>query len=128
MNIRQALFATLAAAAVSAAALSATEPQNPRAGAATNTVVYRGCLNKGSADRTFVLTKATEKGQKGAEKVTFKVVAATDKVSLERFVLNEVEVTGTMDGTPAPAGSAESGETLATLTATKVTWRADYCG
>jgi hypothetical protein len=113
----------MAAAVVSGAALSARETSNQTP---ANTVTYRGCLNQGTGDKTYVLANAQEKGQKGKEKVTFKVVPATEKVSLERFLTNEVEVTGTLDksaGTPS-----DKGGTLGTFTATKVSWRADFCG
>ncbi len=127
MNIRETLIAAMAAVLVSAAVLTANETSIQTTGAAAaKTVTYRGCLNKGTGDKTFVLTKATEKGQKGKEKVTFKVVPATEKVDLEFFLMNEVEITGTLDA--KPAGSSATGEVLGTFTATKVSWRTDYCG
>jgi hypothetical protein len=97
------------------------------------TVVYRGCLNLGTADGTFFMSKATEKNeknQKGKEKISLKVTPASDKVKLEPFVLKEVEITGTVEA-PAAASSvpaAEGGEVLGTLKATKITWKNDYCG
>ncbi len=41
--------------------------------------------------------------------------------------MNEVEITGTLDESKA-SGSSDKGEVLGTFTATKVSWRTDYCG
>jgi hypothetical protein len=91
------------------------------------TAVYRGCLNLGTSEGTFFMSKATEKSQKGKEKISLKVTPATDKVKLEPFVLKEVEISGTFEAAPAGAPS-EGGEALGTLKATKITWKNDYCG
>ena len=120
MNIRRTVVATLGAAVMSVAALAAQDKDS--------TVIYRGCLNLGTAEGTFFMSKATEKSQKDKEKVSLKVTPATDKVKLEPFVLKEVEITGTFEAAPAASGSAEGGEQLGTLKATKVTWKSDYCG
>ncbi len=118
MNIRRTVVATLGALVVSAAAVAAQDK--------TSTVAYRGCLNLGTSEGTFFMSKASTKGQK--DKVSLKVTPATDKVKLEPFVLKEVEITGTFEAAPAASGSAEAGEQLGTLKATKVTWKNDYCG
>lgn len=134
MNIRRTVVATLSAAVIGTVVLAA---QDGRSGGSTSgstsaqTVVYRGCLNLGTADGTFFMSKAAEKNQKGKEKISLKVTPATDKVKLEPFILKEVEITGTVEGATAGATSgaaAEGGEVLGTLKATKVTWKNDYCG
>jgi hypothetical protein len=81
---------------------------------------YRGCLIPSTGD-SFLLIKAVEKGDKSKTKVNITVVPATEKVNVGQRVNNEVEVTGTV--TP---GKSE-GEP-ATLSATKISWKADYCG
>ena len=118
--MRRTVVATLGAAVMSVAALAAQDK-----GA---TVVYRGCLNLGSTEGTFLMSKAAEKGAKDKAKVSLKVTPATDKVKLEPFVLKEVEISGTFEAAPAASGSTEGGEQLSTLKATKVTWKNDYCG
>jgi hypothetical protein len=118
---------TMGAALVSAAMVSAQG--SAQSGSADGTVVYRGCLSTGAGQGNFILSKATEKGQKSKDKISLKVTAASDKVKLETFLLREVEITGTL-GTPTNGNPtlSEGGEVLRTLTATKITWRADYCG
>ena len=120
--MRRMVVATLGAAVMSVAALAAQDKGS--------TVVYRGCLNLGTTEGTFFMSKATEKSPKDKEKVSLKVTPATDKVKLEPFVLKEVEITGTIEAAPAASttGAAEGGEVLRTLNATKVTWKNDYCG
>jgi hypothetical protein len=113
------VVATLGAAVMSVAALSGQDKGS--------TVVYRGCLNLGTTEGTFFMSKASEKSQKDKEKISLKVTPATDKVKLEPFVLKEVEISGTFEAAPA-GGSAEGGEQPGTLKATKVTWKNDYCG
>jgi hypothetical protein len=70
-----------------------------------------------------VLSNAKEKGSKdnSNDNLTLKVVASSDKVDVAEHVTQAVEVTGTVD-----ASAAKSDVT--TLTATKIKWRADYCG
>lgn len=75
--------------------------------------VFHGCLVPGAANDSFKLINATEKGQKGKEKMNYTVVA-DPKVDVMHFVTMEVEVTGTASGT--------------TLTVSKIKRRADYCG
>lgn len=75
--------------------------------------VYYGCLVPGSANDSFKLINATEKGQKSKEKAVY-TIAADAKLDVMHFVTMEVEVTGTASGT--------------TLTITKIKRRADYCG
>ena len=116
---------------MSAAVLAAQDSRGAgsTSGSAVQTVVYRGCLNLGTAEGTFFMSKASEKNQKDKDKVSLKVTAANDKVKLEPFVLKEVEITGTIEAAPAAStGQAEGGEVLSTLKATKVTWKNDYCG
>ena len=131
MNMRRTVVATLSAAVMSAAVLAAQDSRGAgsTSGSAVQTVVYRGCLNLGTAEGTFFMSKASEKNQKDKDKVSLKVTAANDKVKLEPFVLKEVEITGTIEAAPAAStGQAEGGEVLSTLKATKVTWKNDYCG
>jgi hypothetical protein len=99
-------------------ALLAAQDQEP-------TVVYRGCLNLGTTDGTFFMSKATEKNQKDKEKISLKVTPATDKVKLGPFVQKEVEITGTLEAAPAGATGSEA---VRTIKATKVTWKNDLCG
>jgi hypothetical protein len=123
VNIRRTIFATLGTVIVSTALISAQDSlgfaaQTSSAGA--NTVTFRGCLNQGAADRTYVLSNAAEKGQKDKKRVTLKVVSGSEKVKLDQFLSRDVEITGEVrDG---------AGDSLDTLSATKVTWKADYCG
>ena len=92
-------------------------------------VTFVGCLEPGTGDGNYTLTNADEKGTKGAEHVTIKVVAASDKVKLEEHLTQSVQITGTFSDTTKPAadGSTE-GAKLPTFTATKVSWERDYCG
>jgi hypothetical protein len=119
---------------MSTAVLAAQESRSAGSASGSTTaqaVVYRGCLNVGAADGTFFMSKATEKNQKGKDKISLKVTAASDKVKLEPFIMKEVEITGTVEAAPAAATSgpaADGGEALGTLKATKVTWKNDYCG
>ena len=75
--------------------------------------MFQGCLVPGSANDSFKLINATEKGQKGKEKANYSVVA-DPKLDVMHFVTMELEVTGTASGT--------------TLTVSKIKHRADYCG
>jgi len=75
---------------------------------------YRGCLVPGSSEGNFVLNNAVAKGDKTKTKVSLKVVPESAKVNVGAQVTHEVEVTGTVSGS--------------TLTATKISWKADYCG
>jgi hypothetical protein len=126
--------ATIGAVIASASILAAqtkTTPATAPAQAAGKTVTYIGCLGPGSSENTFMLSNAEEKGVKGGAKhLNFKVVAASEKVNLEERVTQQVEVTGTFSDSTPPAASSESGagEKLPTLSATKISYKADYCG
>lgn len=115
--------ATLVAAQQSAGPVTAEKKE-------AISVTWSGCLQPGSAANTFLLTAAKEKGDKsrGASKMALKVIPATDKVKLGDRVLQAVEIKGTVTDAASTGGSAETGEALKTLTATSVTWKADYCG
>lgn len=86
----------------------------------TTETKFRGCLLPGSAD-TFLLTNAVAKGDKTKTKVSLKVVADNPKVKVADRVTQEVEITGTV--TPSTTAGQPG-----TLKATKVSWKADYCG
>ncbi len=126
--------ATIGAVIASAAFLAAqTKPTTPAAQAAApaagKTVTYIGCLGPGSSENQFLMSNAEEKGVKGGQKhLYFKVVPASEKVNLEERVTQQVEITGTFSDATPPATSSESGEKLPTFTATKVSYKADYCG
>jgi len=106
-------IAFLGALAVSAAVVSAhAAPQK-----SGSDRVFSGCLIPGPTANSYLLTAATEKGVKDKDKATFVVVAGSDKVNVGRYVTNAVEVHGSLaDGNPP------------TISATKVNWKADYCG
>jgi hypothetical protein len=87
----------------------------------TTETKFRGCLLPGASEDTFLLTKAVAKDDKTKTKVSLKVVADNPKVKVGDRVTQEVEITGTV--TP----STVEGQP-ATLKATKVSWKADYCG
>jgi hypothetical protein len=123
------------AIAISAALVGAQDKQasgnNSNTGsnnaAAATTVTFTGCLNSGSSRETFYLTKAKQKGTKTSDK-SLKIVPG-DKVSLSRFVTNEVELTGTVDPAEPPAEAAADGaQQVRTLTVTKVKIRGESCG
>jgi len=82
---------------------------------------FRGCLNPGSSQENYLLTNAVAKDDKAKTKTSLKVVPESPKVNLEAQVTHEVEITGTV--TP----STKEGQP-GTLTATKISWKADYCG
>ena len=54
------------------------------------------------------------------------IVVPAEKVKIDFFVLKEVEITGTVKS--SVSGSAETGQVLPTMTATKVKSTSDYCG
>ena len=127
MNIRRTLVATIGAAFVGAAMLSAQSGPSVTPATTAGPTTYRGCVNPGVGDKAFLLTAAVEKGAKSKEKVSLKLVAGSEKVKIENFLSRDVEVQGTLE--PAQAsGSSENGETLSTFKVTKITWKADYCG
>ena len=115
----------MSVALVGAQDKSSTPSTNSNAQAA-NTVTFTGCLNSASAKDTYYLTSAKQKGAKSTEK-TLKVLQGTEKASLERYLAQEVELTGTVDpaqpGTPAPEGAQ-----VRTLTVTKAKFRSQSCG
>ena len=107
---------------------SASDKSGNKNGATTNAVTFTGCLNPGSNGETFYLTNVKQKGNKNADKTLKLVAAKTDKkVGLDRFVTNEVEITGSFDEPNAPPVAGGSGQTR-TVTVTKVKSRAQYCG
>ena len=120
-------IALVGAAFLSAAVLSAQNSTAKPAAMAKapassgNTVTYTGCLIPGATGDAFVLSNATAKGDKTKEKVSLNVVPSSSKVKVADRVTNAVEVVGTV--TPA----AQKGD-APTLTATKISWKADYCG
>jgi len=124
--------AVIASAAFLAAQAKPTQPASSSAAqGAGKTVTYIGCLGPGSSETSYMLSNAEEKGVKGGAKhLNFKVVAASEKVNLEERVTQQVEVTGTFTDSTPPAATSESGagEKLPTFTATKVSYKADYCG
>lgn len=110
--MKRMMVAVLGAIVISAVGMYAQA--KPAAPAAEGTK-FTGCLVPGSG-QSFMLMNAQEKGQK--DKRTLKVTAASDKVDVAAHVTQEVEVVGTVSGT----GSS------ATLNATKITRKSDYCG
>jgi len=83
-------------------------------------VTYRGCLVPGSGSGNYVLANAVAKGDKTKTKTQLKVVPENAKVNMEAQLTHEVEVVGSV--TPGTEGKP------GTLTATKISWKADYCG
>ena len=127
MNIRRTLVATIGAAFVGAAMLSAQSGPSATPTTTASNTTFRGCVNPGAGDKAFLLTAAVEKGAKNKDKVSLKLVAGSEKIKIENFLSRDVEVQGTIEAAPASSGS-ENGETLKTFTVTKITWKADYCG
>jgi hypothetical protein len=76
--------------------------------------IFYGCVVPGGTSDSFKLINGMEKGQKTKDRVTYSLTPETPKVNIERFVTQEVEITGTASGT--------------TLTVSKIKRRADYCG
>ena len=86
----------------------------------TTATTYRGCLIPGSSESSYMLTSAVAKGDKTRTKVSLKVVPENAKINVGTHVTHEVEITGSVTaGSPGQPG---------TLTATKISWKADYCG
>jgi hypothetical protein len=84
------------------------------------TKTYRGCLVPGSSQGNYLLNSAVAKGDKTKTKVSLKVVPGSPKVNVEAQLTHEVEITGTVtEGSQGQPG---------TLTAEKISWKADYCG
>jgi hypothetical protein len=110
--MKRMMVAMLGAVLISAVGVYAHEKP------AADGTVFIGCLVPGTTSDAFTLINATEKGKKSKEKATYKVVAESPKVDVDHFVTNEVEITGTVDG----SGSS------AVLKATKIKRRSDYCG
>ncbi len=80
----------------------------------TTATKYRGCLIPGSSEGSFVLSNAVAKTDKTKTKVSLKVVPENAKVNVGTHVTHEVEITGSV--------------TAGTITATQISWKADYCG
>ena len=131
-NLSRNLIAIIGAVISSATFVAAQQTAGPATAEKKDsaTVTFNGCLQPGSTAETFLLTAAKEKGDKskGASKTALKVVPASAKVKLGDRMLQAVEIKGTVADAPATGGSAETGESLKILTATSVTWKADYCG
>ena len=90
-------------------------------------VTFTGCLNAGSTQNSYFLTSAKHKGPKTTDK-SVKIVPGP-KVGLDRYVTQEVEVTGTIDPAEPPAEvKADVAQPVRTLTVTKVKYRAQNCG
>ncbi|HEX5215685.1 MAG TPA: hypothetical protein VFV98_09495 [Vicinamibacterales bacterium] len=131
-NLHRTFVAIIGAAIASVTIVAAQQTAGPATAEKKDapTVTFNGCLQPGSTADTFLLTAAKEKGDKskGASKTALKVVPGSAKVKLGDRVLQAVEIKGTVADAPATGGSAETGEALKVLTATSVTWKADYCG
>jgi len=121
--------AILGAVAMSAVLVGAQEksstPSTNTNATAANTVTFTGCLNSGSGKDNYYLTSAKQKGTKSQEK-TVKVLQGTEKGSLERYLAQEVELTGTVD--PAQPATTADGAQVRTLTVTKAKFRSQSCG
>jgi hypothetical protein len=95
------LFSAGLSAAVAAGACSRQEEPKPVADVQTQTaqpanqpVTIAGCLKRGDAADTFVLTSARTGGS--AETATYQLVGAPD-VNLQDHIGHRVEVSGTME-------------------------------
>jgi len=123
------MFSAVAASAILSVAMVAAQGKasGPSASHATASaaVTYRGCFGPGSTPDTYVLSNAKEQGKKGKETINLKVLPAP-KVKLDFFLTKEVEITGTVEG--AVSGSAETGQVVPKMTATKAKVKSDYCG
>jgi hypothetical protein len=86
----------------------------------TSATKYRGCLVPGSSQGNYLLNNAVASDDKAKTKMSLKVVPESAKVNVEAQVTHEVEITGTV----TPGAQGQPG----TLTATKISWKADYCG
>ena len=121
------LSAALAGAQEKPAANSDSNSGNSSNSPAAASVTFTGCLNAGSTQNTYFLTSAKHKGPKTTDK-TVKIVPGP-KVGLERFLSQEVEVTGTIDPPQPPAeAKADGAQQSRTLTVSKIKPRADNCG
>lgn len=124
-------FLAVCGAVVMSAGLVAAQDKSPsgsnsNSATADTAVTFTGCLNTGSTKDTFYLTNAKHKGPKTTDK-SLKIVPGDGKVSLSRFVTQEVEVTGTVDKADAPADAKDGAQQVRTLTVTKVKQRGDSC-
>jgi hypothetical protein len=123
--------AVLGAVAMSAVLVGAQEksstPSTNTTATAANTVTFTGCLNSGSGKDVYYLISAKQKGAKTQEK-TLKVLQGSEKASLERYLSQEVELTGTVDPAQAPAATTDGAAPTRTLTVTKAKFRAQSCG
>jgi hypothetical protein len=102
------------------AAMAAQKPA--AAGSDKDKVTFYGCLVTGSTAGNYTLLSAEQKGQKGP-KVSLKLVPTSPKLNMEGNILKEVEVSGTLTGTPSATATD-----LPTLNVTGVKFRAEYCG
>jgi hypothetical protein len=114
-------FVGIFTASLFGVALVAAQPATPSPQASADKgKVYVGCLVPGPSAGTYALISATEKGSKDKTKLSFIIIPAQGaKVNLDAQLTHEVELTGN----PADTGSG-----VPTVNATKVKWRADFCG
>jgi hypothetical protein len=115
-----AVVGILALAGLGLAAQQGPSASAPAAPAKAQTFI--GCLKPGSASGRFSLIESKEKGVKKSEPVTLDVVADSPKVNIDAHMGQEVEISGSVDA----AGASETKP--ATLKATSIKWRSDYCG
>lgn len=120
------LSAALAGAQEKPATSNDSNSGNTSKSPAAATVTFTGCLNAGSTQNTYFLTSARHKGPKTTDK-SIKIIPAP-KVGLDRFLTQEVEVTGTIDPLEPPAEARDGAQQVRTLTVTKVKSRAQNCG
>ena len=118
--MKRTLFAIFGCALLTTAMIAANPATPPQAGADKGTV-YVGCLVPGASAGNYTLLNAVEKGSKdkAKSKVSFTVVPGSPKMNLEAQLTREVEIVGAV---------SDQGSGQATLTATKIKWRADFCG
>jgi hypothetical protein len=113
---------TLMAVVLGVAVMAAQKPAPAAKGSDKGAVTFYGCLVTGSTAGNYTLLSAEQKGQKGP-KVSLKLVPTSPKLNMEGNVLKEVEVSGTLTGTPSATTTD-----LPTLNVTGVKFRAEYCG
>ena len=120
------LSAAIAGAQEKPAANDSNSGNNSNSPAAA-TVTFTGCLNAGSNENSYFLTSAKHKGPRTTDKSV--KLGPGPKVGLDRYVTQEVEVTGTIDPAEPPAeAKGDAAQPARTLTVTKVKYRAQNCG